>query len=184
MFPPRPGRLIVSCQPSAPDSPLNAPDHMVAMAIAAEEAGATALRVESPHHVISVKAATSLPVIGLWKRADERGRRVITPDIDSARALAAAGADMIAIAATADAHPVPALLAQFIRQIREETALPVMADVSTVAEGVRAADYGADMVATTLSGYTPYSPAQDGPDLLLVRELAQAVSRRRRAPPS
>jgi uncharacterized phosphosugar-binding protein/putative N-acetylmannosamine-6-phosphate epimerase len=176
MFPPGPGKLIVSCQPSAPDSPLNAPDHMVAMAIAAEEAGAVALRVESPHQIISVKSATTLPVIGLWKRADERGRRVITPDLESAKAVAAAGADVIAIAATADAHPTPARLAQFIRQIQAETGLPVMADVSTVAEGIRAAGYGADMVATTLSGYTPYSPAQDGPDLLLVRELAQAVS--------
>ncbi|HEY3366889.1 MAG TPA: putative N-acetylmannosamine-6-phosphate 2-epimerase [Symbiobacteriaceae bacterium] len=176
MFAAKPGRLIVSCQPSTPDSPLNAPQHMAAMAAAAEAAGATALRVNSPEHVVAVKAVTTLPVIGLWKRADGRGQRVITPDLESARALAEAGADVIALDATAEAHGVPGRLAMLIQSIHDELMLPVMADISTVAEGVRAVGYGADLVGTTLSGYTPYSPQQAGPDLNLVRELAEAVT--------
>lgn len=175
MFPSKPGRLIVSCQPSGVESPLNQPSAMALIAAAAERAGATALRVGTPEHVAAVKAAASLPVIGLWKREDVRGNRVITPDFESARALAEAGADMIAVDATARAHPVPGLLAQLIRQIQQELGLPVLADVSNGAEGVRAAGYGADMVATTLSGYTPHSPQQAGPDLDLVRELASAI---------
>jgi N-acylglucosamine-6-phosphate 2-epimerase len=47
-----------------------------------------------------------------------------------------------------------------------------MADVSTVDEGLAAQDAGADVVSTTLSGYTPDSPSADGPDFDLVAVLA------------
>jgi N-acylglucosamine-6-phosphate 2-epimerase len=47
-----------------------------------------------------------------------------------------------------------------------------MADISTAEEALAAQKAGADMVSTTLSGYTPYSPKLDGPDLSLVRVLA------------
>jgi N-acylglucosamine-6-phosphate 2-epimerase len=47
-----------------------------------------------------------------------------------------------------------------------------MADVSTLAEGMAAAVQGADFVSTTLSGYVPGTPKQDGPDLVLVGALA------------
>ncbi len=46
-----------------------------------------------------------------------------------------------------------------------------MADVATVEEGVHAAALGADLVATTLSGYTHAGPASEDPDLDLVRRL-------------
>ena len=36
-----------------------------------------------------------------------------------------------------------------------------MADIATVEEGFRAVELGADMVATTLAGYTPYTSRQD-----------------------
>jgi len=50
-----------------------------------------------------------------------------------------------------------------------------MADVSMFEEGVRAAELGADVVATTLSGYTGGTPPED-PDLDLVRRLALALT--------
>ena len=48
----------------------------------------------------------------------------------------------------------------------------VLADVSTLEEGSAAQAAGVDLVSTTLSGYTPYSPKLEGPDLALVRALA------------
>jgi N-acylglucosamine-6-phosphate 2-epimerase len=51
-----------------------------------------------------------------------------------------------------------------------------MADVSTPDEGVAAEAAGADMVGTTMSGYTPYSPQQDEPDLELVKHLAAKLT--------
>ena len=54
--------------------------------------------------------------------------------------------------------------------------MPVMADVSTLEEGLEAAGAGADLVATTMAGYTPHSRQMPGPDLDLVRDLARGVS--------
>ena len=49
---------------------------------------------------------------------------------------------------------------------------PVLADVSTLEEGISAARAGADMIATTLSGYTPYTVGGASPDLELVTALS------------
>ena len=62
-----------------------------------------------------------------------------------------------------------------IKQIKEQFGCLVMADISTFEEGVAAANAGADIVATTLSGYTSYSPHITGPDFNLVHRLSQAV---------
>jgi N-acylglucosamine-6-phosphate 2-epimerase len=50
-----------------------------------------------------------------------------------------------------------------------------MADISTVREGEQAAALGADLVASTLSGYTTGTPPDD-PDLELVRRLARSLT--------
>jgi N-acylglucosamine-6-phosphate 2-epimerase len=50
-----------------------------------------------------------------------------------------------------------------------------MADVSTLDEGIAAAEAGADAIATTLAGYTAPGPPPDGPDVGLVRALRRAL---------
>lgn len=166
--------LIVSCQARV-DNPLHGPVHMAAMARAAEAGGAAGLRANGADDVAAIRAASTLPIIGIAKRWTDGFEVYITPSFADASAIAAAGADWIALDATPrrrDGEPVAALIAR----IRRELGRPVFADVSTVEEGVAAARAGADAVATTLAGYTPHSRKTSGPDFELIRELVAAIA--------
>lgn len=166
-------QLIVSCQ-ALPHEPLFGAEIMARMAVAAAQGGASAIRANTPVDIAAIKQAVDLPVIGLFK-ADIPGYAVyITPTLAHAKAVAAAGAEVIAIDATDRPHPAGDLAA-YIAAIRQETDCLVLADISTVAEGVAAVAAGADLVSTTMSGYTPTSPRQTGPDLALVQALAAQV---------
>jgi N-acylglucosamine-6-phosphate 2-epimerase len=167
------GGLVVSCQ-ARPGEPLFGPTHMVAMALSALAGGAVGLRIEGLADVRAVRAVTTAPVIGLWKIGDEGV--YITPTLSAAVQVAEAGADIVALDGTARPRPDGLALAETIRRLKERTAVLVMADVSTVQEGVAAEAAGADFVSTTLSGYTPQSRPGPGPDLGLVSQLAAAVA--------
>ncbi|WP_110943716.1 N-acetylmannosamine-6-phosphate 2-epimerase [Streptomyces niger] len=166
------GRLIVSCQ-APPGDPLRSPAHMAAMA-ASVTAGApvAGVRVQGVADIEAVRAVVDLPVIGLWKDGTEGV--YITPTAAHARAVAEAGAEIVAVDATDRPRPDGRPLRETVEAVHGLGRL-LMADVSTVAEGVAAAALGADVVSTTLSGYTPYSRRQPGPDLELVAELAGRV---------
>jgi len=114
---------------------------------------------------------TGLPIVGLVKR-DVPGTAVfITPTPDDVRALAEAGAAVIAFDATdrPRPHAIDALLAATHAAGKE-----AMADVATFEEGLAAWNAGCTYVGTTLSGYVAGSPELEGPDLELVRRLCQA----------
>jgi N-acylglucosamine-6-phosphate 2-epimerase len=165
----RSDRLIVSCQ-ALPHEPLFGSEIMARMALAAQEGGACAIRANTPQDIAAIYASVYLPIIGLFK-VDLPGFDVyITPRVQDAIAIAESGADIIAIDATNRPRP-EGTLAEFIQAIKTATGLPVMADISTFDEGIAAKDAGADLVSTTMSGYTPYSPNLPGPDIELVREL-------------
>lgn len=171
---PLPRGLIVSCQARA-DNPLHGSVFMAAMARAAEAGGAVGLRANGAEDVAAIRAVTRLPIVGIVKRWEKAFPVYITPDFASAAAVAAAGADLIAIDATSrprNGEPLPEL----IGRIRGELRRPVFADVATLEEGEAAAALGADCVATTLSGYTDETAAsKSGPDLDLVRALASRL---------
>lgn len=169
------GGLIVSCQALAGE-PLHGAEIMARMAVAAQQGGAVAIRANTPVDIQAIHAAVDLPIIGLYK-ADIPGYPVyITPTLEHARQVAAAGAQIIAIDATARPRPQPGSLADFIAAIHAETGCLVLADISTAAEGLAAEKAGADLISTTMSGYTDYSPKQAGPDLELVRQLAAQLT--------
>jgi N-acylglucosamine-6-phosphate 2-epimerase len=168
-------RLIVSCQ-ALPHEPLHGAEIMARMAMAAKEGGAVAIRANGPADIGAIGAAVDLPLIGLYKE-DIPGYAVyITPTLAHARAVAGAGAHIIAIDATARSRPQPGTLADYIAAIHAETGCPVLADIATVEEGIAAEAAGADLVSTTMSGYTDDSPQQKDPDLDLVRRLAPRLN--------
>lgn len=174
-FPISRGAFVVSCQARA-DNPLHGPVHMAAMAQAAEQGGASGLRANGAADITGIRAVTGLPIIGIAKRFDEGFPVYITPDLASAALIARAGADAVAVDATGRprrGEPIEVLLPL----IRSETGRPVMADIATLEEGVRAAALGADAVATTLSGYTDGTATlrDRGPDLDLLSALIEQV---------
>lgn len=167
--------LIVSCQ-ALPDEPLHGAAIMAAMARAAQMGGAAGIRANTPVDIAAIRAAVDLPLIGLFKEVLPGYEQVyITPTVQHALAVARAGADLIALDATAREHPGGLDAAGLIAAVRQACGKPVLADVSTFEEGLAAYQAGAEAVSTTLSGYTPYSPQQEEPDLDLVRRLAAAL---------
>ena len=167
------GGVIVSCQ-ALPHEPLYGAEIMARMAIAAAQGGARGIRANTPQDIQAIRRAVDLPIIGLYKEEIPNFSVYITPTLDHARAVAEAGADMIAIDATDRPRPAGDLAA-FIALIHGETGRPVLADISTFEEGVAAVEAGADLVATTMSGYTPYSPQIKSPDLDLVALLVKNI---------
>lgn len=158
------GGLVVSVQ--APDgSPLAAPSHLAAMARAAASGGAAGIRAVE---VAAVKEAVALPVIGLRKRRVEGSDVYITPSLEDARAVAAAGADIVAVDATLRPRPDGVSLAALV----SELPVPVLADVDCLEAGVAAREAGAAAVATTLAGYTGAGSTPSTPDINLVEVLA------------
>lgn len=166
------GGLIVSCQ-ARPGNPLRGPESMAAMAKAAELGGAVGIRADGPRDIPRIRMMTDLPILGIYKTEPSPTVPYITPDFAHAKALASFGVEIIAVDATLRPRPDGTEPGALIRRIREELGIPVMADVATYAEGMAAAEAGAELVATTLSGYTDYTTFTDEPDYALVSELAR-----------
>ncbi len=170
------GKLIVSCQ-ALEDEPLHGSEHMVAMVRGAIMGGAGAIRANSPQDIAAIRAVTELPLIGLWKRVYDGYEPYITTTIGDARQIADAGADIVAVDATARLHAGGLGAEDLIRSIKAEIGIPVMADISTLEEGINAERAGADIVSTTLCGYTSYTllPEDAGPSFDLLEELVKHV---------
>lgn len=164
--------LIVSCQPEADES-FYTIDFVLGMVAAAALGGAGGLRLNHPETVVRAKAASDLPVIGIWKQVHPGSEVYITPTLASAEALLQAGADIIALDATARPRPAEPL-ADMVRALKGRVAL--MADISTLEEGLAAAALGFDCLGTTLAGYTPYSRQQPGPDFELLQALVEQTA--------
>lgn len=160
--------LIVSCQAPA-DSPLAAPDIIAAMAKAAVLRGAAAVRINTPAHIQAVRQAVRVPIIGLWKQVLPDYPVYITPRFADALAVAAAGADVIALDATGRSRPEP--LSDLIQQIHDELGKPVMADIDSLESAEAAVAAGADWVGTTLFGYTEATANTPPPSWSLLSQL-------------
>jgi N-acylglucosamine-6-phosphate 2-epimerase len=165
------GGLVVSCQ-ALEDEPLHGAQIMAAMARAALQGGAVGIRANGPVDIAVISAAISLPVIGLYKETFAGFPVYITPTLEHALGISAAGAAIIALDATFRARPGGLDAAALIRAVQESTGKPVLADVATFSEGVAAWQCGAAAVSTTLSGYTDDSPHQTWPDFELLEKLA------------
>lgn len=165
------GQLVVSAQ-AYPGEPMRDPRTMAQIAAAAVTGGAAAIRVQGIADIQFARAAVEVPVIGLWK--DGHDGVFITPTLRHALSCASAGADIVAIDGTRRPRPDGLTLAETIAGIHAQSNSLVMTDCGSLDDAIAAAGAGADLIGTTLAGYTGERPKTDGPDLELLAEIVAA----------
>jgi len=167
------GRLIVSCQ-AYPGEPMRDSRTMAQIARAAVAGGAAGIRLQGLDDIREA-ADLEVPVVGLWK--DGHDGVFITPTFEHALAVAEAGADIVALDGTRRPRPDGLSLADTIARLRAAHDVLVMADCGSLDDAIAAEAAGADILGTTLSGYTGERPKTAGPDLELIERISARCSR-------
>lgn len=169
--------LIVSSQASEGE-PLCAPEHICALALSGINGGARGLRLEGAANIEYVRKRTDLPIVGLIKsknvsEEDKLSKVYITASFEDAKLCADAGSDIVALDATPRQRLDNLSLEETISRIHNELKVPVWADISSFDEGLKARAAGADVVSTTLFGYTAQTSrdAEAPPDFDLLERL-------------
>ena len=134
------------------------------------------VRIDTPAHIKAVREKVKLPIIGLWKQQIPSYEVYITPQFHHAQAIAIAGADIIAIDATLRDRPDGETLQTLISRIHDELGKPVMADVDTIENALAAAAAGADIVGTTLYGYTAATKHLIPPGFDLLTQMVEQLN--------
>jgi N-acylglucosamine-6-phosphate 2-epimerase len=168
------GGVVVSSQAMDPRSPLSPPHILSLLAQAAELGGAAGFRVESRAVVEELRPRTRLPIIGIRKHRVADTDTYITPSAADAVELIASGADIVAAQATSGSRPFESF-AEIANAVHAAGRL-VMADIATAEEANEAAAAGADLIATTMVGYTRESKDAVRPPLALVERLTKDLS--------
>lgn len=163
----RPVPLVASVQ-AEPRSPLADSAHLARLALATAREGVRVFRAEGLDAIRAIGRETGGIVIGLLKRERSCSAPYITPGRAEVRALFETGCPVVALDGTPRPRPDGSSLAELIGEIRKAGRL-VLADIDTPASARFALSCGADLVATTLAGYTEAAPATPGPDLEAVR---------------
>lgn len=173
------GKIIVSSQ-AMPEEPFYEEKCMLAMMQSVINGGAAGLRVAGVRDVINARTF-NVPTIGLTKpdKLPENWKSVvyITPGIKQVKELIEAGADIIAFDGTSRPRPDGSDLKQIIELIHFAGRL-AMADISTYEEGLNCAELGADIISTTLAGYTEESLTDsESPNFELLKKLVDSMSK-------
>lgn len=173
------GKIIVSSQAMSGE-PFYDEHCMRAMMQSVVNGGCAGLRVAGARDV-KIAKSFNVPVIGLTKpeKLPENWRSVvyITPGVDEVNELINAGADIIAFDGTLRSRPDGSTLVDIIKTIHNAGKL-AMADISTLEEGVRCAELNADIISTTLAGYTEHSyEATECPDFELLEKLVKKINK-------
>jgi N-acylglucosamine-6-phosphate 2-epimerase len=159
--------LVVSCQ-AYPGEPMRDTEIMTAVAQAVAAGGAAGIRAQGLEDLRSIRAALTLPLIGLVKRGADGV--FITPTRADCIDVAGTGAELVALDGTSRTRPDGSTLADCIQAIHDHGAL-AMADCGSLEDAEASIAAGADCIGTTLAGYTGARPMTIGPDFDLLHHL-------------
>ena len=147
--------LIVSCQGVAPN-PVSTPERLCMMADCAVMGGAVGFRANEPQNIKIIKEKyPDMPMIGIWKIQTGDNEVYITPTMEAVDTIVELGCEIVALDATNRINAYGHYAWELIKQIKEKYPhIVVMADIATFEDAKIAAREGADIIATTLAGYT------------------------------
>jgi len=150
--------VIVSCQGVAPN-PVCTPELLTMMADCGVMGGCVGFRANEPQNIKAIKDKyPDMPMIGIWKIQTGDNQVYITPTMEAVDTIVELGCEIVAIDATNRINAYGHYAWELIKQIKEKYPnVVVMADIGTFEDAQIAAREGADIIATTLSGYTEES---------------------------
>lgn len=163
------GGLVVSCQ-AYPGEPMRDPEVMAAVAMAAVAGGAVAIRAQGLADLAAMRPRLEVPLIGLIKVGTDEV--VITPTVRDCEAVARTGCEIVAMDGTTRRRPDGSRVKECIDAVHAAGAL-AMADCGSLEDAIASMEAGADLLGTTLGGYTGSRARTAGPDFDL---LAQIIS--------
>lgn len=169
--------LIVSCQ-AEPGLPFDSPEGVTMFAKAAISGGASGIRSEGVEKTKMILESLNVPVIGLIKSKFEDGRVRITGSFSDVDDLSAIGCPIIAIDGTfrkRDGLTGP----EFIHRIKSEFDALIMADVAKEDEAIECEQAGADLISSTLNGYTLETEKDKvlSPNFILIKSLTKKIKK-------
>lgn len=170
-------KVIVSVQ-AQDTEPLNKPEYLFALSQAVINGGAGGLRLCGIKNIKYIKRNVAVPIIGLTKIEPTPINILetvyITATMKDIKELVKTGIECIAIDGTSRKRIDGSTVKDQIDLIKKEKKL-IIADVPTFEDGMNAAELGADIISTTLSGYTKETrqKVNEGPDFGLLTELME-----------
>ena len=165
------GGLVVSVQ-AWPGSAIDDSRVIAAMARAAQDGGAVAVRVQGVVNLRAVRQRVALPIVGLVKREYAGFESYITPTLVEVADVITADAEIVAVDATGRPRPDGSTLEDVVMAVRAARRA-IVADCSSIEDAERALAAGVDAVATTLCGYTAQTKGRTLPALDLVAAMAR-----------
>ena len=165
--------VVVSCQATSPN-PMATPETLLLFADCAVMGGCVGFRANSPENVRIIKNKyPNYPMIGIWKIQTGDNDVYITPTMEAVDALVDLGCEIVAIDATNRINAFGKYAWELIKHIKQKYPnLVVMADLATIEDARIAVREGADIIATTLSGYTENTKEKNKtPDFQLIEDM-------------
>lgn len=167
--------LIVSAQ-ADDGTPLDDPQIIVRLAEASISQGVNVIRLQGVENILAVQEVfPDIPIAGLIKTEVSWDQVYISPGVREVQALIDVGCDVICLDGTRRPRPDGVDLEQLIKMIHGSGRL-AMADCDTLDSAKYAVACGADIISTTLAGYTRESIRTIGPDLEFVRAASRSLN--------